>query len=417
MKILLPVVGTRGDVEPFLAVGMMLKARGHEAVVVLPEQFCELAKEAGLRSISLGPEFIDFLDSKDGRIAMGGSGGRFAKIFALARLAAKSGVVNNQLVERQQCIIEAEQPDRILFHGKAIYPVLWSIGHPGRAKLLISVPDMHPVPGRTHIGFHTNLGPWLNKQSYRLANWGLFQAVWRCVKHLGLRQNYQKRQVKKELFDTETAYAISPALFPRPVAWPDNLKVLGYHQRKRPVAFEPPPELEAFLAKHSRVMVVTFGSMLNPNPIATTQLMLEATGRLDIPTIFVEGAGGLLRPPQYDRERCLFLKRVPYSWLFPRVYAVVHHGGSGTTHLSTAAGCATLILPHLIDQFVWNRIIAERGAGPLGVSMGKLSLSRLSPKLASVWQAERYRNKAQLLAEQMAEEDFEEAFVAFAVGD
>ena len=416
MKILLPVVGTRGDVEPFLAIGALLAARGHEVVVILPEQFCILATEAGLKSISLGPEFIDFLNSKDGRLAMGGSGGRFAKIFALVRLAFKSGPINNQLVERQQRIINREQPDRILYHGKAIYPVLWSINHPGRAKLLISVPDMHPVPGRSHIGFHTNLGPWLNSVSYRLANWGLFQAVWRSIRHLGLRQNYTKREVKKELFNAETAYAVSPTLFPRPAEWPANLRVLGYHQRKQPEAFKPPPELEAFLAKHARVMVVTFGSMLNPNPTVTTQLMLEATARLEIPTIFIEGAGGLLTPKDYDRDRCLFLKRVPYSWLFPRVYAVVHHGGSGTTHLSTSAGCATLIIPHLIDQFVWNRINAKLGKGPLGVSMGKLSLSRLAPKLEAVWREDRYRLKAQELAIKMRAEDFEEALVEFVMG-
>lgn len=145
--------------------------------------------------------------------------------------------------------------------------------------------------------------------------------------------------------------------------------------------------------------------------------MIEATGHLNIPTIFVEGSGGLVRPKIYDHNRCYFLTRVPYSWLFARVYAVVHHGGSGTTHLSTGAGCATMIIPHGIDQFVWNRIVAQLGAGLLGISMGKLSLTRILPKLKVLWHQDQYRATAVALGHRMAKEDFEKELIDFVLAE
>jgi sterol 3beta-glucosyltransferase len=96
-----------------------------------------------------------------------------------------------------------------------------------------------------------------------------------------------------------------------------------------------------------------------------------------------------------------------------RVYGVVHHGGSGTTHSGIKNGCATLILPHIIDQYVWNDIIFLQGAGPKGVALKDLTKTKFETLLADLRDNKSYRKNAEILAKKMQSEDLEEALLSF----
>ena len=121
MNILLISVGTRGDMEPFLAIGEMLQDRGHQVICAFPEQFRSLAENSNLKFASLGSKFIELLDSDAGRAAMGGASG-FKKFAGTLKLAMNQSDANKELVINQQKIVEQEQPDRILYNSKAVYP-------------------------------------------------------------------------------------------------------------------------------------------------------------------------------------------------------------------------------------------------------------------------------------------------------
>jgi len=88
------------------------------------------------------------------------------------------------------------------------------------------------------------------------------------------------------------------------------------------------------------------------------------------------------------------------------MYGVIHHGGSGTTHLGLKYGCATMIIPHIIDQFVWNKIIYQKGAGPKGVKIGKIPFKNLAPKVFELINNDHYKKKAEQVARQMEKENF-----------
>jgi len=90
------------------------------------------------------------------------------------------------------------------------------------------------------------------------------------------------------------------------------------------------------------------------------------------------------------------------------MYGVIHHGGSGTTHLGLKYGCATMIIPHIIDQFVWNKIICNMGAGPKGVKISKITTKNLEPKILELVNNTSFKKKAQKVASQMEKEDFRE---------
>ena len=137
---------------------------------------------------------------------------------------------------------------------------------------------------------------------------------------------------------------------------------------------------------------------------------------LKAPAIINTASGGLREPDRYDRGLIHFVPQIPYDWVLPKIYDVIHHGGSGTTHLALQKGCATLVVPHIIDQFVWNKIIHASGCGPEGIKIGKISTQNLEPKILELVQNPIYKSKAEQLARQMQAENLREEIYHAIVG-
>ena len=416
MKILLLSVGTRGDMEPFLAVAELLREKGHDVVCVFPEQYAYLAEDAGLKFRTLGSEFIELIEGDDGKMAMGGKGSILKKAAALWRLYGQSKSINEEMVARQHTIVESEQPDRIVYGGKAIYPILWGIGNPDRSILLSPIPYLiHPVKDHPHIGFSRNFGTLLNTFTYSLANFGLIQTVVSTNKTVRNALEVSRRQIKASLFSKKMIYAISPTIFSRPDYWPDYVQVLGYHERKNDATWDPDQELKDFISQHDNMLFITFGSMTNPEPEAKTKIILDILGDHQIPAIINTAAGGLVEPKMYNRDLIKFVSRIPYDWIFPQMFGVIHHGGSGTTHLALKHGCASLVIPHIMDQFVWKDRVHALGAGPDGTAMRTLSRSKMEPKILDLLSNQKYRIRAKEIGARMRSEDYREQLYRFIV--
>jgi sterol 3beta-glucosyltransferase len=408
LKAILMSVGTRGDMEPFLAIGEILKEKGCHVICAFPEQFRYLAEEAKMEFASLGSKFIELLDSDAGKAALGGSSSGLKKMVAYVRLALRQTEVNKELVDKQYELVERENPDRIVYNGKAIFPIIWGLKNRGKNILTSPVPYMHYVKNHTHVAFNSNYGLFLNKLTYSLANFGLVTTTKITARWLKMKNKISRKQIKNALQTNKVIYTISPALFPRPEYWNENLKVLGYHEKKEIVRWEPDQGLTEFLQKHDRILLITFGSMTNPEPEKKTGIILEILERNKIPAIINTAFGGLTRPENFNTELIHFVPEIPYEWIFPRTYGVIHHGGSGTTHLALKYGCATMIIPHIIDQFVWNRIIYDAGVGPKGTSINKMTIKNLEPKILKLVNNGSYKKNAEQLAGKIGKENFRE---------
>jgi UDP:flavonoid glycosyltransferase YjiC (YdhE family) len=103
-----------------------------------------------------------------------------------------------------------------------------------------------------------------------------------------------------------------------------------------------------------------------------------------------------------------FVDSIPYDRIFPKMYGVIHHGGSGTTHVGLKYGCATMVIPHILDQFVWNSRIDELGAGPKGVKASKINVKKLEPRVLDLVNNCGYKTKAEKIAGRISEEKFRE---------
>lgn len=406
MKIILLSIGTRGDIEPFLAIGEILKENGHQVICAFPEQFRNITEESDLQFASLGTKFIEMLDSADGKAAMGGGSSGLKKFLAYVRLAINQTGINKELVYKQYELIENEQPDKIIYNGKAIYPIIWELKHRGRSIFVSPLPYMHYVKGHTHVAFNSNFGLLLNKLTFSLAHFGMVTTVMITRKWLNIKDKISRKQIRDILLSNKSIYTISPSLFPRPSDWNKNIKVLGYHKREAVINFQPEKSLTRFLGSHKKILFITFGSMLNPNPERMTRIIVDILERNKIPAIINTASGGLVEPGKYDTSLIYFVPQIPYEWIFPKMYAVIHHGGSGTTHLALKYGCVTMIIPHIIDQFVWNRILYDLKVSPNGISIGKITRNRLEPKIIELMSNDDYKKRTMQFSQQMSQEDF-----------
>lgn len=407
MKIILVSVGTRGDMEPFIAIGELLKRKGHDVILAFPEQFRNLATDSKMEFASLGSRYVNLLDSKEGRAAMGGATG-FKKFVGTLKLAMNQSESNKELLFKQKKIIEEENPDRILYNGKAVYPILWKLKTNRSIIFICPLPYMHYVKGNTHIAFNSNFGTYFNKLSFSLAHFGMVTTLKLCLKWLKSKEKYRRRDILNILRYNKSIYTISPTLFPRPAEWHKDLKVLGYHQKDQNLDWNPPDGLIEFINNHDKILFITLGSMTNYAPKKITRIIIEILESNKMPAIINTASGGLVQPEQYDSELIHYVSQIPYDWILPKMYGAIHHGGSGTTHMSIKYGCATMIIPHIIDQFVWNRIVSDLGAGPKGIKINKVRKRNLEPLIMDLFNTSSYKMKARELAKQMQKEDFED---------
>jgi UDP:flavonoid glycosyltransferase YjiC (YdhE family) len=146
--------------------------------------------------------------------------------------------------------------------------------------------------------------------------------------------------------------------------------------------------------------------MTNPNPEEKTKILVDIVQRNRIPTIINTAAGGLVIPAVYDSDLVFFTSQIPYEWILPTVYAIIHHGGSGTTHLGLKFGCPTMIIPHIIDQHVWNRIISEKKLGPKGIKISRINTQNLEPRILDLCSNQLFKNNAVSIANKMKRESY-----------
>jgi len=403
-------IGTRGDIEPFLAQAEILSRHGHEIGCCFPEQFRKLVQGLGYEFYGLDRRFLEMLESQTGQSVMGGSENSWKRFQNFFKLASRGLKLQDNLIAQQLYSLQNFKPEKVIFHPKCVFPILWEIAYPGTTIMICPLPcALHEVRELSTMTFsgNANYGTFLNLLSHRLVNTiraGVFNRITRKYrKHLPPFRVNAKIIKRTMLHQIPALYTISPSLFPRPTCWPSHLHVTGYFERSQRSNWQPPAELLQFIERHHKILMVTFGSMRNPDPLNKTMSVIEAVTQLNIPTIINTSWGGLEKPEEHPPSIC-FVSNVPYSWIFPKMHAVVHHGGAGTTHAACKHACPSLIIPHIVDQYFWNQRIAYLKLGPKGLPIKKLNKDRLLPLLQDLWDNDQYKGCAVTISQCMATE-------------
>jgi UDP:flavonoid glycosyltransferase YjiC (YdhE family) len=188
---------------------------------------------------------------------------------------------------------------------------------------------------------------------------------------------------------------------PRPPDWGEHIHITGYWYPEDET-WGPPDELRRFIEAGPPPVFIGFGSMPVSQPERTTSLVLEALKRAGQRAVLHTGWAGLGGDLHDDVFQ---IEYAPYNWLFPRMAAVVHHGGSGTTASGLRAGVSTLIVPFLFDQSYWGRRVAALGAGPAPIPYKQLSVDRLAEGITRAVNDAAMRQRAASLGQKIRAED------------
>jgi UDP:flavonoid glycosyltransferase YjiC (YdhE family) len=414
MRFLLISVGSRGDIEPFIAMGELLTKREHEVYFAFPDQLCYLVPDPS-KCYPLSKDFIELIESAEGRSVMTGDGTFLRRITNFYRVYKKGMQVNKKLVVEQKQCIEDINPDRIVYHPKCSYPILYGMLNRKKNIMVSPVPFIvHPHKDHPNLGFGRSNLKWWNSFSYRLGNLGMAKALKMAIGSINNDKKISSKSIIHHVEEEPFIYLVSPTMYQGPSNMSDRIQVLGFQERALQNEWKPDEKLLSFFKKHPKVLLLTFGSMINTRAAATTLIFLEVFAKFKIPAIIVTGFGGLTEQKDYKENPLFyFTGQLPFSIVFPEVYAVIHHGGAGTTQSALKHGCASLIIPHLIDQFMWNEMIAAKGAGPKGVSIKKLSKENLEPLVKDLWEYPLYKKNAIALSAKMKQEHLEEALYHF----
>ena len=205
-------------------------------------------------------------------------------------------------------------------------------------------------------------------------------------------------------------YGFSRHVVPLPTGRERPRHATGYWTLPAGPDWTPPPALAAFLSRPGPVVSIGFGSMAGGDPDATTALAVDAARRAGVRAVLLAGSGGLAATPETDDV--FVADAVPHDWLFPRVDAVVHHGGAGTTGAAIQAGVPAVVVPFTVDQPFWASRVAALGVGPAPLPYGQLSAARLADALRQATTDKPMRDRARTLGAAVRAEDGVAAAVA-----
>jgi sterol 3beta-glucosyltransferase len=399
MRILLSTFGTRGDVQPFVALGKGLQVAGYEVAVCTPEGFKPLVEENGLEYAHVDNEFLTLTEQS---LSVQGMRRK-------AAVAKQFPAAIRRMLDDEWRAAQEFRPDLIVYHTKSLgsYHVAEKLGIAQALALPLPTTPTRAFPYPFFAGMR--LGGALNRFTYRLI--GLAAAMWAGttndfrVKTLGLppRNRFADLTVQPDGTPVPTFYPYSSHLVPVPADFPPHVHVTGYWFLDQAQKWSPPAELVGFLKAGPPPVYVGFGSMGAAQADRRTRIALDALAQAGQRGLLASGWGGLLArdlPPSM-----FMIDAAPHDWLFPHMAAVVHHGGAGTTAAGLRAGRASVICPILGDQPFWGWAVHEAGVGPMPIPQRKLNAGRLAEAVFAAVRDRGMQERAAAMGEKIRAED------------
>jgi sterol 3beta-glucosyltransferase len=389
MRIAIQTLGSRGDVQPHVALALELARRGHDLQIAAPVQFEAMIAGRGLGFAPLPGEFLDLMATPEGKAAIAGGHGFSAGLKLLNHVRP----LMRRLLDDEWTAVKAFAPDVIVHHPK-------SIATPHMAQVLACPYILaSPLPGFTPTSaFPRPILPFaslglLNRASHALAIRGadvLFGKLIREWREASLGLAGRRSGAGGP---SGTLYAFSPNVVPVPPDWGCDVLVSGYWFLDDE-DWRPSQTLAAFLDAGEPPVYVGFGSMPGLDPQGMVAIVAEALAKTGKRGLLASGGGALAAEivPAHVR----IITEAPHGKLLPLVEATVHHGGAGTTAASLRAGKPAAICPFFGDQPFWGRRVAALGVGPQPLDRKGLSSGSLATAIMAMDDPQMRRRSAAL---------------------
>lgn len=412
MRINLLAFGSRGDVQPALALGVGLKKAGFDVQLSAFEEFRSLVEEHGVGFIPLGTNVKELLNQNFGKKKLF-TGTAFFDLFKLFQKMCSTMFT---------ALWQASQGCDLLISNTATFMFVDAVAE----KLQVPHIETSVFPGWPTRAFPSFFGPWppslgdqssglagqmkgaVNRFSYKPVNWAvsllLRPNIERCRRDiLGLPGKKPQQSGAKS---APILAGFSKLVLPCPSDWSENIHVTGYWYLDHP-GYEPPPALQAFLDAGTPPVYIGFGSMPSQNPEQVTDMVIQALATTGQRGILLTGQGilGSGMERQSSTNQVYFCESIPHDWLLPRTAAVVHHGGAGTTAAGIRAGVPAILIPVGADQRLWAYRVEKLGVGTRPIPRSRLTAEGLSKAIMLAVTDLTMRQRAANLGEKIRTED------------
>lgn len=383
MRILLATAGSRGDVEPFVALGERARAHGHEVRLVAPDN--SGADTGDLDVASMGVDYSAMIQSQG--------------VSVVAAMRSYRSVVRplmRAVIVESARAAYAYRPDVIVWHPKVLSApiVADALGIPhARVEIVPAITPTRAFPAAGTVA--RDLGP-LNRLTYRAAD--AAQSMFR--RDLAEARTIVGAPDRTASDPAATLMPISPAILERPDDWPVSVRLTG--RWTRAVGTAPlSAEVAAFLAG-GPYLYAGFGSMAAKGAEDRGRAIVQAARDRGIRAVIATGLGGIAVPDALRGDDVLVVESVPHEQVLPGAVAAIHHGGIGTVQAATAAGTVSVIVPFIADQPFWGARLHDAGLAPAPVRRRSVSAQTLGAALDAV---DGCRPQVTAAAQAMAGED------------
>lgn len=361
-------IGSRGDVQPYIALALGLMEDGHQVMIVTHDEFKEWVEGYGIEHRQAGgdPAALMKLSVEHAMFSPGffkeSLGGFRTWLDDLLRDAWIACRDADVLIESPSAMAGIHIAEALKIPYMRAFTMPWT-----RTS---KYPQAFMVPA-------VEMGPGFNYSSYVLFDNIIWKATslqinpWR-KKLLGLPPTDMSKLSQTKV---PFMYNFSPTIVPKPLDWHDDIALTGYwNLANSDTDWTPPSDLDEFIEKAKRdgkpLVYIGFGSITVPDPQGMTRNIIKAVDKADVRAIIAKGwsskgstsKAGEEGEPVYS-SNCYPIDKIPHGWLFPKVKAALHHGGAGTVGASLTAGLPTLIKPWFGDQFFWAQRVTHLGVG------------------------------------------------------
>jgi UDP:flavonoid glycosyltransferase YjiC (YdhE family) len=378
LKTIIPTIGTRGDVQPYIALALGLLRAGHTVTVASHPSMKKLVESYEVPFAPMGPD-----------IDIG---------YKTAIIRAKSPhwmVGFKRVMDFSFAMLERSHTDLLgLCRGADLVIVSHSAAGSMEAdKLGLPTVSVTLVPQAIPVK-----DP---KDSF------IKCAIMNIVgSGMGLMMNRPLEQIRKRVglpamgptgvtSPILNLIPLSPQIFPPNPLWEPRHRMTGYWFAPSPQSWMPPDELLTFL-EDGEPVVVSLGAMAlsGEDALEAAQITLTAVQQAGVRAI-IQGWDEPMKLLSIPLT-IVHAGSIPHDWLLARASGLVHHGGFGTTSAGFRAGTPMLVIPHIIDQFIWGNKVAELGVGPKPIARPKLNPGDMAEALRQMASSDTRRKASDL---------------------
>jgi sterol 3beta-glucosyltransferase len=381
MKIAITTIGTRGDIQPYIALALGLKEAGYDVLLVSAKNEEDFVKSYGLNFFALSVDIQKIMEGDE--VQQMAKGDNPIK-FILSHLKG-SKKLKQLMIETQGEIWNAcRDADAIIFHPGM--PLGYFIAKES-GKLSIMASPFPIVSTNEYPSILFFDGIRLGKL-YNLFTHFVLQKLFWALSKSSIKE-FWKQQVKTQMdFSSPINQQIksgmpvingySELLFHKPSDWKKNIHVTGNWMITKEPAWTASNTLVDFINNGQPPIYIGFGSMKDITAFRQTFILITAALKIANQRAIIALGWNELPAGEDVPENIFLIDSVPHLWLFPQMAVVVHHGGAGTTAAGLTAGKPTIIIPSNADQPAWGKRVFELGVGAKPIPKNKLTAEKLA---------------------------------------